>query len=199
MSSTGRVLGSEERRKEQAQRERKACAAEAEERAEAEARGTQEDPYVVPPEAEDPGPTRGRRKANATKRPDRKKGKWKVVYPHPIEDFMSRYITTLGNVPGDGHCGFHSLAALVGCTATDAWMWMRRWLLEELMNNPLLYERICDTSFTSADMYASLDCWTPIAPEENWLMMPYVGLVFATLFQRPLCLLSPVLQNAEEP
>ena len=68
---------------------------------------------------------------------------------------------------------------------------MRRALLDEVAHNVMLYQGICDVDFTVTDMQLALNCWTPIAPRGKWLNMSCMGFVFATLFQRPLCMLSP--------
>ena len=57
-----------------------------------------------------------------------------------VPSYMIPYIVQAHDVPSDGHCGYSSLASLVGWSAEDGWYRMRQELVQELLIHRNLYE-----------------------------------------------------------
>lgn len=107
-----------------------------------------------------------------------------------LDDFWLPYITDVRQVRSDGHCGYRSMALLLGRKEQEYGN-IRRELVTELLQNRELYEPIRRRlrPGTWEDLILQVNhCRSPCS-ELYWLHFPLMGLVFATLYQVGLVLL----------
>ena len=108
-----------------------------------------------------------------------------------LDSFWFPYICFAQDVCSDDHCGYRSLAVLLG-KHEDKYVDIRRLLAAELIRDRDLYypisKRLVEGTWEQLIMRVSY-CVSPCT-QEYWLHMSFIGLVFATLFQVGLVLLT---------
>ena len=107
-----------------------------------------------------------------------------------VDPFMLRYIERVESTLPDGHCGFRSLAALVGPEAVMTFAQMRGLLCDHLQEYGGHYVGCYTGEFAFLD-FVQNQRWTgPVNDMRYWIELPIMGLVFATLYQQPLVVLN---------
>ncbi|CAH9107354.1 unnamed protein product [Cuscuta epithymum] len=102
-------------------------------------------------------------------------------FGNDVETFMLEHISEVVEIIGDGHCGYRSLAELLGWGEKE-WVRVRRELVEELDRHRGLYDPICLLD-TIDELQEQIDYYTSPAPPRHWIHMPHTGLIFATVYQ----------------
>ena len=105
--------------------------------------------------------------------------------------FWVPYISAAREVKDDGHCGYRTLAVLLGRQERE-YMAIRQEIATELIENYDLYDPIRrglhEGTWDKLVMQVNY-CLSPCS-SEYWLHMPFIGLAFATLYQVGLVLLT---------
>ncbi|KAL8477281.1 hypothetical protein ACS0TY_029536 [Phlomoides rotata] len=83
------------------------------------------------------------------------------------------------NVMGDGHCGFRTVASLMGF---DIWPRVRQDLMNELGHNIPLYEDAFRMKERVQEVLEALNCFTKTAGLDNWFLLPYMGYLVASTY-----------------
>ncbi|XP_057437189.1 uncharacterized protein LOC130729437 [Lotus japonicus] len=114
--------------------------------------------------------------------------------------FLHPYIDTITDVEDDGNCGYRSIAALLGHSASqDGWPWVRASLIEELETNVLMYNRMWGTNVVyGLHERLTLPLGDPATPDK-WFQLPEMGYLVATKYQLVLVSLSSMGCNTYFP
>ncbi|KAL8474204.1 hypothetical protein ACS0TY_030864 [Phlomoides rotata] len=102
------------------------------------------------------------------------------------------YIVNVKNVMGDGHCGFRTVALLMGFSEDD-WPRVRQDLMNELGHNIPLYEDVFRMKERVQEVLETLNCFTETAGLDNWFLLPYMGYLVAAAYNVALIVLDPRL------
>ncbi|PIA25192.1 hypothetical protein AQUCO_12300023v1 [Aquilegia coerulea] len=103
-----------------------------------------------------------------------------------IRDFIKEY----ENVPGDGHCGYRSLAKLLGYDDNKGWKIVRSRLLQELMNHRLIHNYLNPGRFE--EIKSNLQCRLEFTMNLNhWLTILDMGYLIACAFNCAFICISP--------
>ena len=101
---------------------------------------------------------------------------------------MKVFIVEVMPVLGDGNCGYRSLAVLAGGDSDD-YSGMRMEVATEIMTRPQLYEPLFHGTRLE-DIIQQINYIQSPCPQQYYLEMPLVGLVYATIKQVALVCLS---------
>ncbi|KAL8491440.1 hypothetical protein ACS0TY_023169 [Phlomoides rotata] len=101
------------------------------------------------------------------------------IHQMPVE--YQQYIVECKNVKADGHCGFRSVAGLMGF-GEDNWAQVRHDLMTELSHHMQLYRRSFLEDDRVGEILESLNCFTETAPFNNWFQLPYMGYLVASTY-----------------
>ncbi|KAL7238206.1 hypothetical protein ACSBR2_004327 [Camellia fascicularis] len=108
-----------------------------------------------------------------------------VQYSSYIDAFpqcIRPYIKHVKDVSPDGHCGFRSIAGLIG-RGNDHWVEVRHDLLQELHTYNDLYTKLCG-SFKRIEELAHSLTYFDAKPTrtEYWMTMPDMGHLIASSY-----------------
>lgn len=91
-----------------------------------------------------------------------------------------QYVKEIINVPSDGHCGYWSVAEILGLVEENKWQRIRRGLLEELEHNRDIYGK--GDYFHVERLKWEIDYFFPLAPRANYMLFPEAGHLIATRY-----------------
>lgn len=125
-----------------------------------------------------------------------------------IDYFWLSYMTSVKDVRSDGHCGYRSMALLTGMQQSQYRM-IRAALAAELLGNKETWEPIRRglRVGTWDDLIAQVNYMRSPCERPFWMDMPFMGLVFATVYNVGLvqlswdapCLCLPIRQSTVSP
>ncbi|XP_004300313.1 PREDICTED: uncharacterized protein LOC101306139 [Fragaria vesca subsp. vesca] len=106
------------------------------------------------------------------------------------------YVLDVKDVPRDGHCGFSTIASLLGITDEDGrpgWVKVREDLRKELKFHRDHYAHLFGSKHEVDDLLHRLDySLIPCPEKEHWMIMPEMGHIIASCYGVVLILLSSV-------
>ena len=108
-----------------------------------------------------------------------------------VDPFMFRHIAAAVNTVGDGHCGYRALAQLMLRPGEARFANMKGLLCNHLEHNDHLYAG-CYMGGYSVREFVDLQSYSGRVGGDRryWIELPIMGLVFATVYQVPLVVLS---------
>ncbi|OVA05760.1 Ovarian tumor [Macleaya cordata] len=103
---------------------------------------------------------------------------------------MQTYISSIEDVPGDGHCGYHVVAMKMGLDLESGWKDVRQAMVKELDLNIDFYTKMFDLEIVHKlrkrfDYYGDRDITS-----DYWLQMPEAGFIIAEAFVTVVVLIS---------
>ena len=117
--------------------------------------------------------------------PKEKKLKYIKCFPHQIR----KHIVNIVDVKADGHCGYRSIAGLLGM-GEDGWGTVRQDLVHELHTFHDEYVQLYGSIDRVAELVYSLSCFDYFAPYDRWMTLPDMGHLIASRYNIVLVHLS---------
>ena len=93
------------------------------------------------------------------------------------------------DVKADGHCGYRSIAGLLGM-GEDGWGTVRQDLVRELHTFHDEYVQLYGSIDRVAELVYSLSCFDSFAPYDRWMTLPDMGHLIASRYNIVLVHLS---------
>ena len=121
----------------------------------------------------------------SVKVPKEKKLKYIKCFPHQIR----KHIVNIVDVKADGHCGYRSIAGLLGM-GEDGWGTVRQDLVHELQTFHDEYVQFYGSIDRVAELVYSLSCLDSFAPYDRWMTLPDMGHLIASRYNIVLVHLS---------
>ncbi|XVE67998.1 hypothetical protein DITRI_Ditri09bG0033100 [Diplodiscus trichospermus] len=94
---------------------------------------------------------------------------------------IQKYVVKIIDVLPDGHCGFRSIAGLLGF-GSDGWLKVRQDLIEELCNYRSYYVNFYGSNEVFDELLDTLSCFKVAAPYKNWMTLPEMGHLIASRY-----------------
>ena len=123
--------------------------------------------------------------ACSVKVPKEKKLKYIKCFPHQIH----KHIVNIVDVKADGHCGYRSIAGLLGM-GEDGWGTVQQDLTHELQTFHDEYVQLYRSIDRVAELVYSLSCLDSFAPYDRWMTLPDMGNLIASRYNIMLVHLS---------
>ena len=123
--------------------------------------------------------------ACSVKAPKEKKLKYIKCFPHQIRE----HIVNIMDVKADGHCGYRSIAGLLGM-GEDGWATVRHDLVRELHTFHDEYVQLYGSIDRVAELVYSLSWFDSFAPYDRWMTLPDMGHLIASRYNIVLVHLS---------
>lgn len=124
-----------------------------------------------------------------------------------LPQIMVPFVNSIFNPAPLGNCGYLAIAGSVGDRSDDSYLQVRRKLLAELSTHAEDYARLISPPQTRTtvktrksvsfgtevvqDLLFRLDYEDVECSQKYWLRMPYMGLIIASAYNRPIILLDP--------
>ncbi|KAM7469667.1 hypothetical protein LguiA_007850 [Lonicera macranthoides] len=104
---------------------------------------------------------------------------------HWLSEFDSKiisFIARVGDVPSDGHCGYHCVAQFMGMDPKYGWSQVREDMLKEVRSHSGLYSRLCYGAEGYKEIQARLSHFGPYCGEDGYMMLPQMGHIVASTY-----------------
>ena len=103
--------------------------------------------------------------------------------------FWNRILECVQDMPADGHCGFHAVAFHLGAGSDSSWASIRKDLLQCFLHQKAFWLSLLGEE---ANMLENQLYWqgSGSAPPANWYSSPECTILTATLYARPVVVLT---------
>ncbi|GAB2294820.1 hypothetical protein Dimus_038318 [Dionaea muscipula] len=105
------------------------------------------------------------------------------------------YISSIGNVKGDGHCEFRAIVAQIGY-GEAGWDQVRRDLMDEIVKNQHLYDEVFLTRDATGNLLFRFNYFDSPAPSQHWMKVMEMGIMIATRYNIVLHTFVPSIRGS---